>query len=185
MRFTFAALLAATAAMAIPTAAPEDSPSEVAKRATHVVRVGDTIEPANLVASVGDKVEFHFLPGVHSVVRSSYIDPCSSNGGFASTSVVTPNTQSQNAFAFVIEVKSMKPIWYYNGAGSACQSGVVGSINSPEKKGQSIDDFRRAAKTEHYTENPLEPKGGRDNACGRVAGDWKNAFGSANSKVVM
>ncbi|PHH51872.1 hypothetical protein CFIMG_008555RA00001 [Ceratocystis fimbriata CBS 114723] len=161
MRFTIAALLAATAAMAIPTTTPEDSPSKVAKRGTiHTVWVGDTISPDNLQADVGDQVEFHFLPGVHSVVQSSYLDPCRSNGGFGSTSLSTPSDQNQNDMAFLISIKSKKRIWYYNGANDACQRGVVGAINSPENSKRSLEGFRRAAQTESRTVNSFEVKGG-------------------------
>ncbi|PHH51905.1 Extracellular serine-rich protein [Ceratocystis fimbriata CBS 114723] len=161
MRFTLAALLAATAAMAIPTATPEDSPLKVAKRATtHIVYVGDTISPDNIDADVGDKVEFRFLPGVHSVVQSAYTNPCSSNGGFGSTIISTPYEQDHNELAFVITIQNKKRIWYYNGSGRACEKGVVGAINSPETDRRSLAGFRRAAETESHTENSYELKGG-------------------------
>ncbi|KAL2887714.1 putative GPI-anchored cupredoxin [Ceratocystis lukuohia] len=163
MRFTITALLAAAAAMAIPTTTPEDSPSQVAKRAatTHIVWVGDTISPNNIQAKVGDKVQFHFLPGVHSVVQSSYTDPCKSNGGFGSTNRVTYDGQTENEYFFEIDILSKKRIWYYNSVGDACMKGAVGAINSPENRKRNLKDYREAAKVERYAENVPEVKGGR------------------------
>ncbi|KAL2887715.1 putative GPI-anchored cupredoxin [Ceratocystis lukuohia] len=164
MRFTITALLAATAAMAIPPATPEDSTSQVAKRAgtTHIIWVGNTIYPNNIQAEAGDKVQFHFLPGVHSVIQSSYTDPCKSNGGFGSTTRVTYDYQRENEYFFEIDIMSSKKrIWYYNGAGDACMKGAVGAINSPENRKRNLDHYREAAKVERYAENVPEVQGGR------------------------
>lgn len=37
---------------------------------------GLTFSPNNIVAEIGDKVDFHFFPKNHSVVQSSFDAPC-------------------------------------------------------------------------------------------------------------
>ncbi|KKF92976.1 hypothetical protein CFO_g4674 [Ceratocystis platani] len=161
MRFIITALLAAAVVMATPTKTPEDSPSKIGKRAIHTVWVGKLFSPDQVQANIGDEVEFHFLPGVFSVVESSYTNPCHWNGGFVSTNVLTNTDKRENSFAFVVTIQDDEPLWFYNGASDYCMNGAVGAINSPEDRDKSVFGYYRAAKTEEYSDNPSEPKGGR------------------------
>jgi plastocyanin len=108
--------------------------TSTAGKVVHKVAVGKnglSFTPDNLNASVGDEVEFHFYPATHSVVQSSFASPCSPlndtsffSGGFKTASGVNTET-------FTITINDTKPIWYYCGAPSHCQSGMVGVINVP------------------------------------------------------
>lgn len=47
--------------------------------AVHTVDVGEdgfTYDPDTVTAAAGDKVEFHFYPGDHSVVQAAFENPC-------------------------------------------------------------------------------------------------------------
>jgi plastocyanin len=82
-----------------------------------------TYNPANLVAPVGTKVEFHYFPKNHTVTQSSFKDPCHPlEGGFFSGFV--PTTETPSKTTFTIEVKDTKPIWFYCGQANHCQKGM-------------------------------------------------------------
>jgi plastocyanin len=47
--------------------------------AVHTVDIGEdgfTYNPDTVTAAAGDKVEFHFYPGDHSVVQAAFSSPC-------------------------------------------------------------------------------------------------------------
>jgi len=112
--------------------------------------------PNNITSLIGEVVEFSFNPAVssfflllsflslasgntlannlknHSVVQSSFQDPCHplSTGGFSSGFVPTEVTPSGAIFDIV--VNDTKPIWFYcaQTKKTHCQAGMVGSINA-------------------------------------------------------
>ncbi|KAM5341903.1 hypothetical protein ACJ41O_014934 [Fusarium nematophilum] len=103
---------------------------------THSVNAGLgglRFDPDNVVAEIGDIVEWHFLPRNHSVVQSSFGEPCEplagGDGFFAGFNFFTAEGQADDVFQIVVEDK--KPIWYYcpQQNGNHCQSGMVGVIN--------------------------------------------------------
>lgn len=60
------------------TTAPS-STSQSSSQAVQTVDVGKggfTYNPDTLTVSPGDKVEFHFFPGDHSVTQASFANPC-------------------------------------------------------------------------------------------------------------
>jgi plastocyanin len=76
-----ALLMAASAALAAPTPTTGGCASSTVELTgvTHTVTAGLgglRFEPNNIFSQVGDVVEFHFLPANHSVVQSSFDDPC-------------------------------------------------------------------------------------------------------------
>ncbi|KAF4775001.1 extracellular serine-rich protein [Colletotrichum scovillei] len=106
--------------------------------ATHTVTAGLkglTFDPDNLVAEVGDIIEWHFFPKNHSVAKSDTYDPCAptSDGSFffSGFDFVTPEGPADNVFQ--ITIKDKQPIWYYcaQNAGQHCKNGMVGVINQP------------------------------------------------------
>jgi len=105
--------------------------------------------PNNITSLIGEVIEFSFNPAVsafspgfrsgrannlqnHSVVQSSFQDPCHplSTGGFSSGFVPTEVTPSGAIFDIV--VNDTKPIWFYcaQTKKTHCQAGMVGSINA-------------------------------------------------------
>ncbi|PHH53389.1 putative GPI-anchored cupredoxin [Ceratocystis fimbriata CBS 114723] len=155
MRFAVTALLAATVVMASP--GDDDDYYQ-----TRTVWVGgdNKISPQELWADVGDKIEFHFLSGLHSVVEANYYDPCQHNGGFASGHFSTDESDHQNADVFVIEIVDDSPLWYYDGAGRECMDGAVGVINPPSDRSRTIEVFKRGASVESRSTNPSDHQGG-------------------------
>ena len=88
-------------------------------------------DPDNVVAEIGDVVEWHFLPMNHSVVQSSFGKPCAPRDENAFFSGFFKVDQGQSENVFQIVVKDKNPLWYYcaQAAGSHCQNGMVGVIN--------------------------------------------------------
>lgn len=119
-------------------------PTGVTHRVVAATRVGQLIfDPDNVVAEVGDIVEWQFLaatggasllPTNHSVAQSSFAAPCvpdadvsvSFFSGFQPTGslAASPNV-------FQIMVVDTNPIWYYCAQtnNSHCQKGMAGVIN--------------------------------------------------------
>ncbi|GAA5820239.1 hypothetical protein JCM11251_005538 [Rhodosporidiobolus azoricus] len=83
--------------------------------------------PFNLIAKPGEKVEFVWNAGPHTVTQSSALTICNASkaeGAFKSG--------MQNAgFRFDVEVKDDKPIWYYCTVNDHCLKGMFGVINAP------------------------------------------------------
>ncbi|KAM4054665.1 plastocyanin-like domain-containing protein [Hirsutella rhossiliensis] len=94
---------------------------------------GLRFDPDNVVAEIGDIVEWHFLPKNHSVAQSNFADPCQpladGTSFFAGFNFVTQENQAPDVFQ--VAVQDTKPIWYYcpQQTGSHCQNGMVGVIN--------------------------------------------------------
>ena len=130
-----AVLLLATGISAIPTEVVRDTPSNtVPHRVTHSVVAGLgglKFDPDNVVAEIGDIIEWHFLPKNHSVAQSSFGEPCvplpDGSSFFSGFEFVTDGPQSENTFQ--LEVTTKAPIWYYCAQGNHCSSGMVGVIN--------------------------------------------------------
>ncbi|KAF6817792.1 extracellular serine-rich protein [Colletotrichum sojae] len=136
-----AVLLASTAVVsAAPTAT--NGTKNPTKTGTHLTGVTHSVvaglgglrfDPDNVVAEVGDVVEWHFLPRNHSIVQSNFADPCEpladGTGFFSGFEFFTPEGQADNVFQVVVEDK--KTIWYYcaQNVGQHCKNGMVGVIN--------------------------------------------------------
>ena len=88
--------------------------------------------PNNIIATPGTQVEFDFFPKNHSVIQSSFDNPCHplAGGGFFSGFV--PTAVAPSSTTFTITVKDSSPIWIYCGqtTGNHCQSGMVAAINA-------------------------------------------------------
>ncbi|KAJ3908083.1 Cupredoxin [Lentinula edodes] len=105
---------------------------------THNITVGINGQlafgPANISAAIGDIVEFTFLAKNHSVVQSSFPEPCTPlvdgfNLGFH------PVDANVTGPSFSITINNTSPIWGYcaqTNPVSHCGSGMVFSINAVE-----------------------------------------------------
>ncbi|KAF5342689.1 hypothetical protein D9611_001472 [Ephemerocybe angulata] len=116
---------------------------------THRITVGADgkleYAPNNIKADVGDFVIFQFKPKNHTVTRSSFENPCQSNGGFKS-GFRPVAADAQHFPTFTIKVHDDKPIWGYCGQVNHCQSGMVFAINAPDT-GNTFDAFLSKAKS--------------------------------------
>ncbi|PHH51902.1 hypothetical protein CFIMG_008549RA00001 [Ceratocystis fimbriata CBS 114723] len=163
MRFAIATLItAAAAALAAPPGRGWDKPCEAAagEGAIHIITVSDGgFWPVSLEAKAGDFLEFRFLPGTHSVVQSSFSNPCGFNGGFASGEMSTSEDEGENRYAFRVPVSGDGPIWLYNGSVDQCHEyGLVGVVNPPNS--DSHENFRKTALDQQTTERVETMSGG-------------------------
>lgn len=107
-------------------------------------------------------IEFSFNPKNHSVVQSSFADPCHSlsTGGFSSGFI--PTAVSPSGATFQIVLNDTKPVWFYcaQTTKTHCQAGMVGSINAPTV-GNTLQAFiDKAATQSESTIPPFDPIGG-------------------------
>lgn len=139
----------------------------------HVVKVGDesgtslTFSPADIKAAVGDMVQFHFYPKNHSVVQSTFDQPCEpiSNhqpnvqGIFSGFMPVSANSTEMPSFT--IPVTDTKPIWFYCSQGKHCQSGMVGVINAPAANtSRTLESYKELAAKASQNLSPTQINGG-------------------------
>lgn len=149
-----------------PTAAAHYN--EYPPAATHTVVAGPygelRYEQDNIVAKVGDIVEFHFGPANHSVAISSFDKPCEPIfDGYKQVSTFSgfqfPVKEGFSDKVFQIKVEDDIPIWFYCAQGKHCSAGMVGVIN--ERPGpKSLVAYKAAAKYKDATVIPPYVQGG-------------------------
>lgn len=86
--------------------------------------------PESVTAAVGDTVSFSFFPRNHTVVQSSFAEPCQPlQGGFFAG--FQPLAAGPGPVKFVVTVNDTKPIWAYcaQNTGTHCQRGMAIVIN--------------------------------------------------------
>jgi plastocyanin len=106
-----AALYMSGAASAPTGTTASTTPNAVAAAtgATHSVIAGLGglhFDPENVVAEIGDIVEFHYLPKNHSVAQSSFGSPCKPINDNAFFSGFMPTAEGQNVSR--IKIQAMK-----------------------------------------------------------------------------
>jgi plastocyanin len=114
------ALLLSAGASAVPTRTIRDTPDGTVSLTgvTHSVSAGLgglKFEPDNVVAQIGDIVQWDFLPLNHSVAQSNFANPCeplADGSGFFS-GFNFPTEEGKNPDVFQIVVTSDQPTWYY------------------------------------------------------------------------
>ncbi|KAL2815182.1 Cupredoxin [Aspergillus granulosus] len=135
---TIAILALSSSAIAAPTLTTrqDSSPTAPQTGVTHTVVAGLgnslTFSPDNVVAEIGDVVEWHFLPANHTVAQSNFANPCvplaDGTSFFPGFEFATANGQQADD-VFQIIVQNKNPIWYYCPQGTHCQAGMSGVIN--------------------------------------------------------
>lgn len=104
----------------------------------HVVTVGAggmlAFSPDNISAAEGDMVQFQFMPKNHSVVQSTFDQPCepisdftNETGIFSGYMPVSPSAAEIPTFTILIN--NTNPIWIYCSQVQHCQKGMVMVIN--------------------------------------------------------
>ncbi|EQL00816.1 hypothetical protein G6O67_004241 [Ophiocordyceps sinensis] len=165
-------LLLATAATvaAVPTATTWENATKTDSLTgvTHSVVAGLgglRFDPDNVVAEIGDIVEWHFLPKNHSVAQSNFAKPCEPladrTSFFAGFNFVTQANQAANVFQIVVAHKN--PTWYYcpQQTGSHCQNGMVGVVNQNfDDPAFSLAQHRALAANTHVSIVPPVEQGG-------------------------
>ncbi|KAL9613004.1 MAG: hypothetical protein Q9167_002437 [Letrouitia subvulpina] len=160
-----------SAAASAPASAGSATPSGMVK--VHVVKVsnkkGDLkFEPNSMDVNPGEAVQFHFYPKNHSVVQSTFDQPCvpisnimpQTKGIFSGFMPVKPTDAMMPSFTIVIN--DTKPIWYYCSQGDHCQDEMVGVINPPKNnQSRTIDSFTSLAKDAPANLSPGEMSTGQ------------------------
>lgn len=101
-------------------------------------------DPAEVEASEGDVVEFHFQPKNHSVVAGDYQYPCSPmqlGTGFFSGFISSDSGSADKVFQ--VTINSTDPIPFYSSQGDECSDGMVGIINASGN--ETLDDYKERA----------------------------------------
>jgi plastocyanin len=203
----FAPAEAAPEAAVTSSSPSTNSPSSDGTVTTHVIKVsnknGDLkFEPNNLQAEAGHVVQFQFWPKNHSVVQSTFDQPCvpinnvnSSIAGFFS-GFMPIQADATTRPTYTIVVNDTKPIWYYCSQGEHCQAGMVGVINPPaQNKSRTIESFTALAAEAPDNVSPSleQTSGGTDGttpagtsgtpASGTNTAAVANFTGAANSLV--
>lgn len=151
MRFSFAAVAGMFLAAA-PALVSAQDPSQP-QGGGMMVMVGQggqfTFTPPQMTAAVNTNITFMFMSKNHSVVQSSFNDPCNplANGFAAEYFPVAPDTTTFPTVT--IAVTTDKPIWFYcpqTIPANHCKAGMVGAINpTPDK---TFEQFQAIAKGE-------------------------------------
>ncbi|KAF1844285.1 Cupredoxin [Cucurbitaria berberidis CBS 394.84] len=123
---------------------------------THIIQVGGpngslAFYPNSIKAAPGDLVQFQFHPKNHSVVQSTFDNPCvpiqniQANKTDAFFSGFMPSNAStaaaSKALTYTIRVTDTKPVWFYCSQGKHCQAGMVGAINAPASGNRTMQAF--------------------------------------------
>jgi len=132
--------------------------------------------PPNATANVNDTLQFIFYPMNHSVIESSFSEPCTPKaGGFYSGFINTAGAASTiNTTTFEVQVNTSGPIWFYCGqlvGLNHCNTGMVGAINANATGNATYADFLAASADANVTD-PLNNTA--------VGGTWV-AFNASNS----
>lgn len=185
--------MAMTATAAAAMAATSTMAASMGTEIVHVVQVGSngslTFSPNNVIAAVGDLVQFQFNPKNHSVVQSTFANPCipiqnimpNKTDAFFSGFMPTNRTitDTKNILTFTIRVMDTSPTWFYCSQATHCQSGMVGAINAATSGNKTVAAFASLAKL--ATEN-LSPG---ENSGGSVSGGNSSAAAGATSLATL
>ncbi|TQN66341.1 Extracellular serine-rich protein, partial [Colletotrichum shisoi] len=112
--------------------------------------------PDKINAPVGSMVQFQFRGGNHSVVQSTFDNPCipisnvnaSAKGIYSGYQPVQASVAMGQIPVFTIMVNSSAPMWLYCSQGKHCQNGMVMVINENSKANatRTIENYAQAAK---------------------------------------
>ncbi|TKW56714.1 Extracellular serine-rich protein [Colletotrichum tanaceti] len=112
--------------------------------------------PDKINAPVGSMVQFQFRGGNHSVVQSTFDNPCipisnvnaSAKGVYSGYQPVQASAAMGQIPVFTVMVNSTTPMWLYCSQGKHCQNGMVMVINENSKANatRTIENYAKAAK---------------------------------------
>ncbi|KZL83544.1 extracellular serine-rich protein [Colletotrichum incanum] len=154
--------------------------------------------PDKINAPVGSMVQFQFRGGNHSVVQSTFDNPCipisnvntSAKGVYSGYQPVAASAAMGQIPVFTVMVSSTAPMWLYCSQAKHCQNGMVMVINENSKANatRTLENYAKAAKTVPQAQIPgggaaggsgggsASPTGG----AGGGSGGGSNGGGSEN-----
>ncbi|KAJ7657891.1 hypothetical protein DFH06DRAFT_1269340 [Mycena polygramma] len=89
-------------------------------------------DPSSIHPAVGDTIVFEFRSGSHSAVQSTFVNPCTPNGGFDSGVQTVDDSLAVDAPGLPtarLLVNDTQPLWFFDQAGGLCNKGAVLSVN--------------------------------------------------------
>jgi hypothetical protein len=161
MQFT-TALISLVAALGV-SAAPAIIPPVNLDPTIHIVDVGKdglTYTPPFITANVGDLVQMRFFAKNHTLVQSSFQDPCTplAGGGifagFHPSNITADSTGLVTFETATFPVETTSPLWFYCAQADHCQSGMTFAINPPPG---TVATFDQVAATKQQN---IAPPGG-------------------------
>jgi plastocyanin len=149
-----------------PTKSSGAAPSSTgtATPGVHTVEAGNgnlAYSPSSITAAVGETIEFHFFPPLHSVAQGDFATPCTppANGtGFFSGDITTSSGENTNVFT--IKINDTNPIWFYCVIPTHCQAGMSGVINPPADGSMTLAQYQLAAGKVASSVAPASVQGG-------------------------
>ncbi|KAH6644736.1 Cupredoxin [Boeremia exigua] len=161
---------------------------------THTIQVGGpngslAFFPNNIQANAGDMVQFQFHPKNHSVVQSTFDNPCvpiqniMANKTDAFFSGFMPTTAAANStsqlLTYTIRVPDSKPIWFYCSQAKHCQGGMVGAINAPASGEKTMQAFSALAAQASENLSPGQSSGSGGSGSGSASPSGSGAASGA------
>ncbi|KAL2054401.1 hypothetical protein ABVK25_005149 [Lepraria finkii] len=140
--------------------------------------------PQVITASVGDTLTFSYFPKNHSVVQSSFTDPCHplADGFFSG---FQPLAAGPGPVEFVVTVNDTKPIWIYCSQTSHCQKGMAMVVNQPAPPSpNTLDAYKLAAAKTGISSSPPNIEGGVFISLNSTSTTGSTSTGSASSSGV-
>ncbi|KAK8134650.1 extracellular serine-rich protein [Apiospora sp. TS-2023a] len=166
----------------------------------HVVSVASAnnsliFMPDNLKAAKGDMVQFQFRGGNHSVVQSTFDQPCmpmsmaaaagnssgaAAKGIFSGFMPVAASKAMGMLPTYTVMVADEKPMWFYCSQGKHCQAGMVMVLNENTSANatRSLANYKALAKKATANVSPPTPAGGA--AGGSAGGNTTGGSGSGS-----
>jgi plastocyanin len=124
----------------------------VASAVTTQVIVGGgplTYTPNQVMAAVGDTIQFVFMPKNHTVTQSTFAAPCQALPGGQDSGFVPVSANATSTQAFTVTVNATDPMWFYCRQFGHCQAGMVFAINPTANK--TFAAFQAAANATNAT----------------------------------
>jgi len=113
---------------------------------------GIGFDPSVIHPQVGDVIAFEFRSGQHSVVQSTFDNPCTPLSGGIDTGVQTVDdglaVDAPGLPQVRVTVNNTDPIWLFDQAGGQCKNGGVLAVNpSDSQTGAAFKDNASKAST--------------------------------------
>ncbi|ERF72708.1 hypothetical protein EPUS_04761 [Endocarpon pusillum Z07020] len=150
--------------------------------------------PNEIIAAVGDVLEFHFAgPGTgvlgsnHSVAQGDFENPCNpAPNGFFSGYMAVNATSTEADMVFRVPVTSTDPMVFYCTQGTHCTRGMHGVVNGADD--QTLQSYRRSITVNRNAVAPNTTGGGEmvpNNISRILPAETPGAACSAKASLVL
>ncbi|RDB19691.1 hypothetical protein Hypma_013350 [Hypsizygus marmoreus] len=117
-------------------------------------------DPSVIHPQAGDTIAWEFRSGQHSVVQSTFENPCTGNGGINTGVQTVSDSLSVDAPGLPIirvTVNNTDPLWFFDEAGGLCSKGAVLAVNPSST--QTAAAFKENAAKAPATSPPSTTQG--------------------------